>query len=165
MAYEFQKLSEVEALAEVPEGANALIEVNGDIKRVPGSGLGGATGIKTAIIKTSDYDEMLTVLTGAVIPKDGAPVPEITCINMTFEEAYQTMVSGEPLNVISMVTYNGMALNFNSTVCFAGSAVFGIPCICIDVSFIDSNGINNLAFLFWTPDGISTDVPNSGVPA
>lgn len=40
--YEFTKLSQVEALAEVPENANALVEVEGAIKRVPGSGLGGS---------------------------------------------------------------------------------------------------------------------------
>lgn len=41
MAYEFKKLGDVEALDEVPENANALIEVDGAIKRVPGSNLGG----------------------------------------------------------------------------------------------------------------------------
>lgn len=67
MAYEFKKLGEVEVLEEVPEGANALIEVGGDIKRVPGSGLGGGGGIKTAIIKSSDYDNAIAgVQTAAV---------------------------------------------------------------------------------------------------
>lgn len=41
MSYEFKKLSEVEALTEVPEGAKVLAEANGQIVRVPGSGLGG----------------------------------------------------------------------------------------------------------------------------
>lgn len=59
MAYEFKKLAEVEAMAEVPKGASVLAEVNGAIKRVPGDGLGGG-GIKTAIIKSSDYDNALT---------------------------------------------------------------------------------------------------------
>ena len=44
MSYEFKKLSEVEALTEVPEGAKVLAEANGQIVRVPGSGLGGGTG-------------------------------------------------------------------------------------------------------------------------
>ena len=42
MAYEFKKLSEVEALDAVPEGASVLAEVGGEIKRVPGEGLGGS---------------------------------------------------------------------------------------------------------------------------
>lgn len=41
MSYEFKKLSEVEALTDVPEGAKVLAEANGQIVRVPGSGLGG----------------------------------------------------------------------------------------------------------------------------
>ena len=41
MSYEFKKLSEVEALTEVPDGAKVLAEANGQIVRVPGSGLGG----------------------------------------------------------------------------------------------------------------------------
>lgn len=35
MEYEFQKLSEVEALAEMPEEVRVLAEVGGDVKRVP----------------------------------------------------------------------------------------------------------------------------------
>ena len=38
MSYEFTKLSGVPAVAEFPEGANAIIETNGEIKRCPSSG-------------------------------------------------------------------------------------------------------------------------------
>lgn len=38
---DFMKLSEVEALEEVPEGIKVLVEVDGAIKRAPGEGLGG----------------------------------------------------------------------------------------------------------------------------
>ena len=73
MAYEFQKLSEVEALSEVPEGASVLAEVNGDIKRVPGSGLGGSGGyvirLEDSFINDdglfqidANYDELYDVL-------------------------------------------------------------------------------------------------------
>ena len=44
MAYEFKTLGSVEALTEVPENANALVEVDGAIKRVPGGALGGSSG-------------------------------------------------------------------------------------------------------------------------
>ena len=37
MSYEFTKLSGVPAVAEFPEGANAIIETNGEIKRCPSS--------------------------------------------------------------------------------------------------------------------------------
>ena len=38
MSYEFTKLSDVPAVSEFPEGANAIIETNGEIKRCPSSG-------------------------------------------------------------------------------------------------------------------------------
>lgn len=41
MSYEFTKLSDVPVIAEFPEGANAVIETNGEIKRCPSSGGGG----------------------------------------------------------------------------------------------------------------------------
>jgi hypothetical protein len=40
MSYEFTRLGAVEALTEMPENANALVEVNGAIKRVPGNEIG-----------------------------------------------------------------------------------------------------------------------------
>ena len=41
MSYDFTKLSNVPVVAEFPEGANAVIETNGEIKRCPSSGGGG----------------------------------------------------------------------------------------------------------------------------
>ena len=41
MSYEFTKLSDVPVVAEFPEGANAIIETNGEIKRCPSGGGGG----------------------------------------------------------------------------------------------------------------------------
>lgn len=38
MSYEFTKLSEVPVMSEFPEGANAIIETNGEIKRCPSAG-------------------------------------------------------------------------------------------------------------------------------
>lgn len=44
MSYEFKTLGSVEALTEVPENANVLVEVDGAIKRAPGGALGGDGG-------------------------------------------------------------------------------------------------------------------------
>lgn len=150
MAYEFKKLGEVEALEDVPDGANALIEVDGAIKRVPGTGLGGGGGIKTAIIKSSDYDNTLAGLqTTAQLPD---PVT-YSCINMTFEEAYATMAAGEPLAVMMMLG------NGNTTACMPCLAVFagdvlieGIPLIGIQPLTDDGDE------LYWTADGLSTTI-------
>ena len=52
MSYEFTKLSDVPVVAEFPEGANAVIETNGEIKRCPSSG-GGGGGIALITIAES----------------------------------------------------------------------------------------------------------------
>ena len=51
MSYEFTKLSDVPTVSEFPEGANAIIETNGEIKRCPSSGGG-------SVPKPLTYDYM-----------------------------------------------------------------------------------------------------------
>lgn len=144
MAYEFKKLGEVEALDEVPENANALVEVDGAIKRVPGSGLGGAAGIKTAIIKTSDYDDAL-----AGVQTTASAEITYSCINMTFEEAYATMAAGEPLAVMVMMNAEG-AMCIPGIVAFAGTAL-GYEALMVGAYF----GSSMVMAQYWTADGFT----------
>lgn len=146
MEYTYKKLADVEALTEVPEGATVFAEVDGEVKRIPGSGLGGSD-IKTAIIKSSDYDNALA----GAMPGDASEA-SFTCINMTFEEAHQIMVSGELLNANVMFVSGGAPGICQAMVGFA-THMFGVPCIMID-------GYDGL--LFWTADGLSTESPSSG---
>ncbi len=153
MATEFKKLSEVTTLEEAAETAHVLIEENGEIYRVPKTAVGGAGGgIKTAIIRDSGY---LNAIAGVSTMRSAAPVVTYECINMTFEEAYETMAKGEPLNVVGMLT-DRVAINMQGSAGFLGTAVFSVPCI--DVIFEHSSGIE----LYWTADGLSTSVPSSG---
>lgn len=65
MSYEFKKLSEVEALTEVPEGATVLAEVGGAIKRIPGEGLGGGKVLKIICSNFGEYlSEVSTMSAG-----------------------------------------------------------------------------------------------------
>ena len=152
MSYEFKRLSQVEALTEVPEGAKVLAESNGQIVRVPGSGLGGSGGIKTAIIKSSDYDQMIQYLKGEL---PSPPSGDVTyeCINMTFDEAYKALENGEPINAHLMMVLNS-STNMPGSFIFGGTASFNVPCIAIG----DANGV---ARFYWTADGISTTVPGT----
>lgn len=134
MAYEFKSLADVEILAEVPEGASVLAEVNGAIKRVPGEGLGGAAGIKTIIIKDSQYDN---VINGILNPRAGLAL-EYSCINMTFEEAYQALMNGEPLACLFMTSMPEVP---------AGAHISG------DVLFGDINGYFAIMPEYYTPAG------------
>lgn len=153
MSYEFKKLSEVEAMTDVPEGAKVLAEVNGQIRRVPGSGLGGSGGgIKTAIIKDSNYDQVIQFMKGELqSPPSGDATYE--CINMTFEEAYEALANGEPMNAHLMMFVEG-AMNLPGNVSFAGTRINNVPSI----------GIISPTFnitLYWTADGISTTKPGT----
>ena len=140
MAYEFKKLAEVEAMAEVPKGASVLAEVNGAIKRVPGDGLGGG-GIKTAIIKSSDYDSALTGTSTL-----SADTDDITynCINMTFEEAVGIISAGEPLGVVLMCVTE-CATTFPGFFGFASEE--GVEVIVMSFDRLT---------LYWTAEGLST---------
>lgn len=159
MAYEFTKLTEVEALTEVPENASVFAEVDGEIKRVPGAGLGGENGIKTAIIKDSGYDNMISGIAPATA---AAPEYAFSCMNMTFEEAMQTLASGEPLTAVCMyansdygVVVNEYSMNviLSITGMIESAAVSG-PVIVM--TFMQMNE------LYWTADGISTTAPSEG---
>ena len=144
MAYEFKKLAEVEAMAEVPKGASVLAEVNGAIKGVPGDGLGGG-GIKTAIIKSSDYDNALT----GISPFASDDIT-YNCINMTFEEAVGIISAGEPLGVMLMYVTEG-AMTLQGYLGFA--SIGGVEAIVILFSQFNS------LTLYWTAEGLSTTAP------
>lgn len=153
MAFEFKKLSDVEALNEVPEGANALVEINGAIKRVPGSGLGGAAGIKTIIIRSSDYENAISG-GSSERAEDGVTY---SCINMTFEEAYETLEAGEPLSAIAMVFVNAPIISSSISIIFAG-IMFGVPCIGVELAPVLGGNLISQT-LYWTADGLSTEQP------
>ena len=155
MATEFKKLSEVTTLEEAAETAHVLIEENGEIYRVPKTAVGGGNvgGIKTAIIRDSRY---LNTIAELSTMESAAPAVTYECINMTFEEAYETMAKGEPLNVVGMLTMGRVPTNMQGIVEFTGTAVFGVPCIV--VTFEHGSGFE----LYWTADGLSTSEPSSG---
>lgn len=155
MATEFKKLSEVTALEEAAETAHVLIEENGEIYRVPKTAVGGGNvgGIKTAIIRDSRY---LNAIAGLNPTTPENPAITFECINMTFEEAYETMAKGEPLNVVGMLTIGMQPANVQGIVGFAGTAAFGVPCIVMTFRFNSADGNG----LYWTPDGLSTSNPS-----
>lgn len=150
MARDFKKLSEVTMLEEAAETAYVLIEENGEIYRVPKTSVGGAGGIKTAIIRDSGY---LNAIAGLQTMAAAAPEYTYECINMTFEEAYETMANGEPLSAIGMLTVD-VATNLQGEVMFAGT-IIGVPCIVI-MFILDSSTVIRL---YWTADGLSTSQP------
>lgn len=138
-------VSDLPVMTETTDNTYAIVEENGEFKRVPGSMLGG--GIKTAIIKDGNYDNALASLTTV-----SAVSVSYECLNMTFEEAYETMAKGEPLAVFGMLTFEGAMTMYGAAV-FTGTMFASVPCI---VVLFENQGIT----LFWTADGLSTSQPN-----
>ena len=133
MAYDFQKLADVELLEEVPDGASAFVAVDGTVKRVPGSGLGGGGGIATAILRFASESNASTkaVTMTATRPINKFP---ITCDNYTYEQARAVLTAGEPFTAMIFMSENN------------------IPgwVSCLNVGLYD----NYIAMLFSTGDGL-----------
>lgn len=127
MAYDFQKLADVELLEEVPDGASAFVAVDGVVKRVPGSGLGGG-GVATAILRlTSESNASTKEVTIKKLP--------ITCDNYTYEQARAVLEAGNPLTAMIFMSGNNMS----------GWAS------CSSIAILD----NYIGMLFNTADGLS----------
>lgn len=154
----YKKLTDVEVMENVSENTMALVEENGTLKRVScGKGFGGG-GVTTAIFKANYYEEIIDDMLnggGEVSMASAAPeISEYTCLNMTFQEAYDLMRSGEPLMGLMMDHYNGAAC-IPMAMIFVGINAFAEPCIVIE-------GYNLTRF--WTSTGIWTSPPDSSNP-
>lgn len=152
MAIYYKTADQLPLMEKVTDSTYAIVEENGTLKRVSGSNLGGS-GIKTAIIKQEGYDEMLAFMKGETETEPTIKDTIFTCTNMTFEQAYQIMGSGEPLSFMLMRAGEGCTQEILHGM-FGGTVVIGKP------SIVLSNGNNKS--LFWTEDGISTTPPPIG---
>lgn len=174
MSYEFKKLSDVKLLEEVPEGANALIEADGVICKVPGSNLGGGNSIPTAILKTNLLDDSDSGA-GPIsdMPSDARAsnsVYRATCENMTFEEVKAIFTSGGFVNarLLSEGSIDGEKMFFDAPSISGGYYVSQQDTLASDAasdiefvgfSFIMSMGVpSDITTFLWGSNGIiSTD--------
>lgn len=110
---EYKKVTDLEVLDKPTENTYAIVEDNGTFKRMSGDKLGGG-GVKTAIIKAAWYDEYVNMFATGGGMEASSEDNEYSCINMNFEEAYKTLVSGQPMTALVMD--------------FDGEAPFILPC-------------------------------------
>lgn len=148
MSYEFKKLSEVEALTEVPDGAKVIAEVNGQIRRVPSSGLGGSGGIKTAIIKASNYDAALDYISGKTSTAPDLENVTFSCVNMTFREVYSAILAGEQVNIVGMFVPDGVTIQNVSFIVLPNGIAMDLLCSAFGTTV-------HYKSLRWTESGIS----------
>lgn len=158
MAYEFMSLAEVEALPEVPENATVLAEVGGSIKRIPGNGLGGGKGL---VIVESSFTDFYA---NTPSPKGDRPSYTYTA-NMEFADALAAFRACELTNAVLYAFAEGPML-LNCAVVDVG-AMMSVSATGSSepVQTIDCLGIvaelagSNYTALYWTADGISTEMP------
>ena len=116
MSYEFTKLSEVPAVSEFPQGANAIIETNGEIKRCPSSGGG-------SVPKPLTYDYM----------PEGYPKKSVQTTTLMEEQELAFTSEGEGLyaalltNAFEIVVGQTYTVNWDGTeyecVCYTSSSM------------------------------------------
>ena len=99
-------------------------------------------GVKTAIIRSSSYD-------------DRNSSNPYTCTNMTFEEAYQMMMNADPLSVFGMLLIEDTPVNMYGII---APYNLGTGHYCINIAFEALEGGKPLV-LYWTADGISDKNP------
>ena len=151
MAYDFQKLADVELLEEVPDGASAFVAVDGVVKRVPGSGLGGG-GVATAILRfTSESNASTKAVTRiASIPVNELP---ITCDNYTYEQARAVLVAGNPLTAMILMSENNISG-------WGSCQTVGLYDNCIAMLFNINDGLS----IYWNADGFFDREPANHNP-
>lgn len=138
--YDFQKLADVELLEEVPDGASAFVAVDGVVKRVPGSGLGGG-GVATAILR---FDSESNASTNAVTRITITPVNKlpITCDNYTYAQARAVLEAGNPLTAMILMSENNMSG-------WISCSQISLSDNYIVMTFITGDGLN----IYWNADG------------
>ena len=151
MAYDFQRLADVELLEEVPDGASAFVAVDGVVKRVPGSGLGGG-GVATAILRFTSENNASTNATtrGDSIPVEKLP---ITCDNYTYAQAREVLESGDPFSAMIYMSDGNMSGWIScSQIAFSDN--------CIAMAFI----IDKKQDIYWNADGFFEKEPANHNP-
>lgn len=150
----YKQITDVSVMENVSENTMALVEDNGTLKRVPcGKGFSGGN---VALIKSDVYTNALAGVAAAVT----MDVPVYTCENMSYSEAREIIMSGESLQatifysesfdgntVLAMMHARRIEFVINSDGEF------------IAIAYAAPGYDNEITYLFWTPDGFSSEPP------
>lgn len=160
MSYTQKKLSEVELLTEVPENATVFAEVNGEIKRVPGKGLGGSGNglvLVQDVADSADPEPMVTV----------TPVFYTFTTNMTLEEAMELFTAYELSSVAVYMPMNTTSPKSTDSTSNSSSMMLDYAFAADESSYAGQNCLvfNTLqsgVTIYWTAEGASTEEPSNG---
>lgn len=159
MSYTQKKLSEVELLTEVPENATVFAEVNGEIRRVPGKGLGGR-GNGLVLVETSGPSNSPS----PVSVMSAAPEVWTFSANMTLDEAIALLHNYELSSAIVYTTYAGGSVDSLNTEASSGPMHMDVAIIYDESPYFGFNclvicGMESGITCFWTAERISTEEP------
>lgn len=182
MATTFKKFSELPEITEATESTKVPVLDGGTMKLLNGAKLGGDAGVKTVIIKEVSYDTAINNImnggSGSAAPKvmSSAPTPEfVFTTSMTFEEACEILNAGEPLQGIMQFDPNNMGSGdtggavstFDSSA--TSYSAFNVPLIvfyCYEefpyIGLAPTHSMFGDLPLYWTADGISTELSSGG---
>ena len=162
MAYDFQKLADVELLEEVPDGASAFVAVDGIVKRVPGSGLGGG-GVATAILRPDSESNASTnaVTWGSTRPIEQLP---ITCDNYTYEQARAVLEAGNPITAMILMSERNMSGWISCSYIAFSDNYITMKFATGTAATYDISSNNNGLIIFWNADGFFDREPENHNP-
>lgn len=172
--YKFKTPDDLELLVEVPETANAIVEVDGEMKRVPGSNLGGDS-IPTAIFKLDVGDTASLSLNGGVAvasdTEDKAraaadTVYTATCENMTYDECKALLLAGELVR-FRLCVNDGATMAMNAMDISSGYVNLGGPeligAVFVSTLFLITGGSSEEVTMYWGTNGVISSNLNDAV--
>lgn len=118
MSYAFTKLSDVPVVAEFPEGANAIIETNGEIKRCPSSGGGGGVELITltkegeTFTASKNSEEIIALINSGKLPMLILPPGSVAAAASVGLYMFPTMTDGTETFAVAGFVFGAVNMGF-----------------------------------------------------
>lgn len=133
MSYEFTKLSDVPVVAEFPEGANAIIETNGEIKRCPSGGGGGGIELITithsgeTFVASKNSEEISSLIDSGKLPILVIPQEMASASLGTTSELYGTPFARDASQMLQTAGFGFMVSGAFAVVSDTGTVILAGP--------------------------------------
>ena len=132
MSYAFTKLSDVPVVDEFPEGANAVIETNGEIKRCPSGGGGGIelitiTKSGETFVASKNSEEISALIDSGKLPILVIPQEMASASLGTTSELYGTPFARDASQTLQTAGFGFMLSGAFAVVSDTGTVILAGP--------------------------------------
>ena len=132
MSYAFTKLSDVPVVDEFPEGANAVIETNGEIKRCPSGGGGGIelitiTKSGETFVASKNSEEISALIDSGKLPILVIPQEMASASLGTTSELYGTPFARDASQILQTAGFGFMLSGAFAVVSDTGTVILAGP--------------------------------------